>query len=162
MAKRNSTRRAARKPKFIEVEGHQLTPAMHADYERCLERRSTPDLASRSDGAARILELGLADFLARYRPSHKAGKQIQEIHQTTSRVSLAVATMGEYPFFADNASIRPAGCELLKKLGLDLYHASAKLTAIATDVETESGSKVQDWVAQSERLEQMGKSHERV
>jgi hypothetical protein len=157
MAKRKSTPRKVQM--LTNVDGHLLTPAMYADYERCLERRSTPDLASRSDGAERILQLGLADFLAGYKPSRKVKAQIQEIYQTTSRVGLAVASMGEYPFFAENASIRPAGCELLKKLAMDLYYASAKLTAIAKDVETESESKIQDWADQSERLEQMGKVH---
>ena len=39
MANRNSMRRKARKPKLIEVEGHQLTGAMYAGYELCLEQR---------------------------------------------------------------------------------------------------------------------------
>ena len=160
MAKRNSTRRAARKPKIIDVEGHQLTAAMHADYERCLESRSTVDLTSRSDGAARILQLGLADFLGGYRPSHKAKLQIQEIYLTASRVGLAVAAMGDYPFFTDAGAVRSGGCDLLKKLALDLYRESAKLTSIANAVEAENSTKLQDWLAQAEGLEQLGSSKE--
>jgi hypothetical protein len=33
MAKKHSSRRKARKPKIIEIEGHQLTPAMYLDYQ---------------------------------------------------------------------------------------------------------------------------------
>ena len=61
MAKRNSTRRKARKPELINVEGHQLTPALNAGYERCLEARAAqnPDR-----NAGETLRLGLDDFLS--------------------------------------------------------------------------------------------------
>lgn len=153
MAKRNSTRSKARKPKFIAIEGHQLTEAMYADYLRYVESRHLRN----NDCDAK--SLGLDDFLAGYRPSRKVKVQLLEIYQTVSRVGLAVASMSDYPFFAA-PSVRPAGCELLKKLALDLYYASAKFTAIAGDVEAESKSKIQDWLAQAKRLEQMGCSQD--
>ena len=158
MAKRNSTRRKARKPKFIEVEGHQLTPALYADYERRLEVRagSNPDR-----DAGETLRLELEDFLAAHRPSSKIKGQLSEIYHTTSRVSLAVGTMDNYTWFTSNpVSVRSAGCKLLKELALELYNASAKLTAIAMNVEAEETTKLQHWLAQDEQLARIGRGAE--
>jgi hypothetical protein len=158
MAKRNSTRRAARKPKFIEVAGHQLTPGMQADYEICLEKRARTNAG---DSADRILELGLDDLLTGYRPSRKIKRQLAVLSHLTTDIGIAIGTMKGYTFYAaEPASIRSAGCRLLKDLSLELYNLSATLTAIAGDVETESGLKVQDWLAQAERLRKMGNSQE--
>src|SRR6266704_3130910 len=135
MAKRNSTRRKVRKPKIVEVEGHQLTPALYADYERRLKARaaSNPDR-----DAGETLRLGLSDFLDGYRPSTRIKGQLAEIYYTASRASLAVATMDKYTWYASKpAAIRAAGCKLLQDLALELYNASAKLTAIAMNVERE-------------------------
>jgi len=160
MAKGNSTRSKARKPKFIEVEGHRLTEAMDAVYQRCLQSRC---VTNKGSDATRILKMGLEDFLTSYRPSHKVKSQLAEIFQTSTRIGLAVGSMSEYPFYcADAASIRPAGCELLKKLALDLYNASAKLTAIAMNVEAENTTKLQDWLAADERVARIGRGVEVV
>jgi hypothetical protein len=156
MAKRNSTRRKARKPKIINVEGHQLTEAMYAQYEMCLKSRARPGVAEE-----RVLSLGLDDFLSRYRPSRKIKGQISELSRTTMHAALAVGTMDDYMWFAtDPASVRTAGCKLLKELALELYNASAKLTAIVMGVEAEEGSKLQDWLAQAESIERIGRSKE--
>jgi len=155
MVKRNSTRRKARKPKLINVEGHQLTPALYADYERRLEARvaSNPER-----DAGETLHLGLSDFLDGYRPSTKIKGQLAEIYHTASRASLAVAAMDKYTWFTSNpASVRSAGCKLLKELALELYNASAKLTAIAGNVEAEERTKLQDWLAQDEQVARIGR-----
>src|SRR5450631_1778628 len=130
MAKRNSTRRKARKPKLIEVEGHQLTEAMHEDYERCIESRARTNGGRAT--AARIEELALGDFLAGYRPSKKIEGQLVEICLAATHVGLAVGAMDGYTFsLSGPAMIRSAGCKLLQELGLELYNLSAKVTAIA-------------------------------
>lgn len=154
MAKRNSTRRKVQKPKLINVEGHQLTPAFYAGYEFCLEvRRRT----NASADAQQILRLGLQDFLATHRPSAKIKGQLAEIYHTASRASLAVGTMDKYTWYESNpASVRSAGCKLLKELALELYNASAKLTAIAMNVEAEGRTKLQDWLAQDEQVARIG------
>jgi hypothetical protein len=158
MAKSKSTRRKARKPKLIEVEGHQLTEAMHADYVRCLESRM-----NKNSGApvSLIESLALADFLEGYRPSTKIKGQLSEIYHATTRLGLAVGTMEGYTFYISGpASIRSAGCHLLEKLALELYSASAKLTAIAMSVEAEEGSKLQDWLAADEKVARIGRGAE--
>jgi hypothetical protein len=160
MAKRNSTRRKARKPKLINVEGHQLTEAMYAEYERCLESRGRTNAGA---DAETILYLGLDDFLARYRPSNKVKAQLSELSRTTMHAALAVGTMDKYTWFQSNpASVRSAGCKLLKELALEIYNASAKLTAIALNVEREETTKLQDWLAQGEQVARIGRGAEVV
>jgi hypothetical protein len=158
MAKRNSTRRKAGKPKLINVEGHQLTPAQHAGYQLCLEQRAA---SNPNRDAGETLRLGLDDFLAHHRPSHKIKGQLSEICHTTTRLGLAVGAMDGYTFYTSGpASIRSAGCKLLTELALELYNASAKLTAIAMNVEAEKTTKLQDWLAQDERIAQIGRGAE--
>jgi hypothetical protein len=153
MAKRNSTRHKARKPKFIEVEGHLLTKAQHAQYELCLAGRTRPD-----KDREWTLRLGLSDFLSKYRPSCKINDQLLDITQTAMTASLAIGTMRDYMWSQSNPeSIRSTGCELVKKLALELYNASAKLTAIAMGVEAEETTKLQDWLAADERVARIGK-----
>jgi hypothetical protein len=158
MAKRNSTRRKARKPKFIEVEGHQLTPAFHAGYQFCLESRGRTNAGA---DAEQILRLGLEDFLATHRPSSKIKGQLAEIYHTISRVMLPVGAMQDYPFFIPQpAAVRSAGCKLLREMALELYNASAKLTAIVMNVEAEETTKLQHWLAQDEQVAQIGRGAE--
>ncbi len=156
MAKRNSTRRKARKPKFIEIEGHQLTEAMHIDYERCVESRSR-----QGAGAQHVERLGLGDFLAGYRPSRKIERQLLVLSSMASSTSLAVGAMRDYTFYPPKpASIRSAGCKLLRELAQELSNTATTLTALAAGVEAEEGSKVQDWLEQARALEQIGCSQE--
>lgn len=158
MVKRNSTRRKARKPKLIDVEGHQLTPAMYARYELCLESRIGMNKGADPGWA---LRLGLSDFLHIHRPSSKIGRQLAEIYHTASRVSVAVGAMDKYTWYESNpVSVRSAGCKLLKELALELYNASAKLTAIAMNVEAEETTKLQDWLAQDEQVARIGRGAE--
>jgi hypothetical protein len=160
MAKRNSTRRKARKPKLINVEGHQLTPAFYAGYELCLESRGRTNAGA---DAEKILRLGLEDFLATHRPSSKIKGQLAEIYHTTTRLGLAVGTMDKYTWYEPNpASVRSSGCKLLKELALELYNASAKLTAIAMNVEAEETTKLQHWLAQDEQIARIGRGAEVV
>jgi hypothetical protein len=153
MAKRNSTRRRAQKPKFIEVEGHQLTPVQYASYELCLERRVAMDKGANPGQA---LRLGLDDFLSPHRPSQKIKKQLAELSREAAHMALAVGTMDNFAWFASPPSVRAAGCDLVKKLALELYNASAKLTAIAIYVEAEETTKLQDWLAQDQQVAQIG------
>jgi hypothetical protein len=149
MAKRSVNRHKARKAKFIEVEGHQLTAAMHADYERCVELRGP--------------ELGLGDFLSKYRPSRKVEGQLHEIFNSTTRVGIAIGALKQYPFFSgDPGVIRTGGCDLLKRLALDLYNESAKLTAIAMSVEAEKTTKLQDWLARDQEIAFIGRGAEAI
>ena len=157
MAKRNSTRRKARKPKLIEVAGHQLTEAMHADYLRCIESRI------RTNGGAPTAEiesLALDDFLSPHRPSQKIKKQLSELSRTAAHTALAVGTMDHFTWFASPASVRAAGCELVMKLALELYNTSAKLTTIAMNVEAEKTTKLQEWLAQDEQVARIGRGAE--
>jgi hypothetical protein len=155
MAKRNSTRRKARKPKFIEVEGHQLTKPMHADYLRRIESRTR---TNKGAAAWEIERMALDDFLSDYRPSHKIKGQLSELCHTTTRLGIAVGVMDNYTFYTVGpASIRSAGCKLLQEMALELYNASAKLTAIVMNVEAEKTTKLQDWLAGDERVAQIGR-----
>jgi hypothetical protein len=107
--------------------------------------------------------LGLSDFLDGYRPSTKIKGQLAEIYHTASRVSLAVGTMDNYTWFTSNpASVRSAGCTVLKELALELYNASAKLTAIAMNVEAEETTKLQDWLARDAQVARIGRAAEVV
>jgi hypothetical protein len=150
-----SRRRPAQRPKLIEVEGHKLTPAMHAAYERHLESR-----ASQHPSAKRALALGLEDFLAHYRPSHKIKDQLADIFKNVTTTGVAIGAMSEYTFYPTNpSSVRTAGCDLLKQLASELCHASARLAAIADAVKAESATKLQDWVAHDEALKRIGSPH---
>ena len=158
MAKKKSTRRKARKPKFIEISGHRLTEAMHIDYLRCKQSRMSNLGAQTID---QIEYKALDAFLAGYRPSRKIKGQLSEIYHTISRAILAVGAMQEYPFFApEPASVRSAGSKVLREMGLELYNASAKLTAIAMNVEAEETTKLQDWLAGDERVARIGRGAE--
>jgi hypothetical protein len=158
VAKKKSTRRTVRKPKLINVEGHQLTPAFYAGYEFCLESRRRTNADA---DAEQILRLGLEDFLATHRPSSKIKGQLAEIYHTTTRLGLAVGTMDKYTWYESNpASVRSSGCKLLQDLALELYNASAKLTAIALNVEREEKTKLQDWLAADERVARIGRGAE--
>jgi hypothetical protein len=156
MAKRNSTRRAARKPKLINVEGHQLTEEMYARYEQCLQDRGR--ILGTSD-TGRVLEMGLDDFLSRYRPSAKISRQLLDITQETLALSIAIGAMKDYSWrsIAATESIRAGGIDLVKKLALELYNASAKLTSIAMSVESEDTTKLQDWLAWDKRIADIGR-----
>jgi|SRR5579859_1477499 len=160
MVKRNSTRRKARTPKFIEVEGHRLTEAMHEDYQRCLQAVAGR-FSNQADDARQMLKLGLANFLSGYRPSHKIAGQLVDSTKQVMTASLAIASMSDYTWeSADPDSIRAAGCDVVKKLALELYNASAKLTAIAMNVEAEKTTKLQDWLARDQEIERIGRGAE--
>jgi hypothetical protein len=155
-AKKRSTRRNARKPKIHTIEGHQLTEAMYKRYELCLEVRTRPD-----KDAEWTQRLGLDDFLSKYRPSTKIKGQLGEIYHAASRAILAVGAMQDYPFFTPQpASVRSAGCKLLREMALELYNVSAKLTGIADNVEAEEATKLQDWLVRDERVAQVGRGAE--
>lgn len=152
MSKKQSTRRRkARKPKLISVEGHQLTEAMHADYERCLEARVRPNIT-----AADTLRLGLSDFLSVYKPSNKIKDQLLRITQEAAHTAIALGSMRDYAWY-EKGVVRSAGCELVEKLALELYNASAKLTAIAMNVKAEETTKLQHWLAQDEQVARIGR-----
>jgi hypothetical protein len=51
---------------------------------------------------------------------------------------------------------------LLRELALELSNSAATLSALAAGVETETESKVQDWLAHARSLEQTGCSKEFV
>jgi hypothetical protein len=158
MAKRNSTRHEARKPKIIDVEGHLLTAALYADYERRLKARAAtnPDR-----DAGETLRLGLSDFLDGYRPSTKISRQLLEITKEAMTVSLAIGDMRHYSWSSSEVdAIRAAGAELVKKLALELHNASAKLTAIAMSVEAEKTTKLQDWLARDQKIARIGRATE--
>jgi hypothetical protein len=157
MVKRNSTRRKAGKPKLINVEGHQLTPAFYAGYEFCLESRRRTNADADAD---QILRLGLEDFLANHRPSCKIKGQLSDLSMTALHAAIAVGTMNNYTFYASEPGIRSAGCNLIKELALELYNTSAKLTAIAMNVEAEKTTKLQDWLAQDEQVARIGRGAE--
>ena len=150
MAKRNSTRRRARKPKITDVQGHQLTEAMYADYQRCIDARGE-----------RGLEFGLDDFLSRYRPSRKAEQRLKDVYHQASRTALAVGSLQDYAFFTpDPEIVRAGGCDLLDKLALELSSASAKLVLIARAIRSEETTKLQDWLAMDERIARLGRREE--
>ncbi len=152
MAKKNSTRRRARKPKLIDVKGHQLTDAMYADLNDRVGFR-----AAQTKDAHRALALGLDDFLSKYRPSRKAESLLLDISKGTTSVALAIGAMSNYGFYVSNPlSIRSAGCEVLKRLAQELHHASTKLTAFANSVEAEESTKLQDWIVRDEQVARIG------
>jgi hypothetical protein len=153
MAAKHFSRRKVRKPKLIQIQGHRLTQAMHADFMQFFEKRMR---TARGDDLGRVEELALGDFLSAYRPSHTISGVILDIFDQTTAIGIAIGKMGDYNFYTKTTSVRTAGCELLKKLALDLYHASAKLTAAASNVEAEEATKLQDWLAQADTLKQIG------
>lgn len=158
MAKRNSTRRKARKPKIIDVRGHQLTEAMYADYQRRIERRADTNHGSKP---SQIEDLAFGDFLAGYRPSMKVKQRLGDVYHQASSTAIAIGTLQGYTFYTgDPEIIRAGGCDLLKKLALELYDASAKLTAIAMSVESEGTTKLQDWVAADDAIARIGRPPE--
>jgi hypothetical protein len=158
MAKRNSTRRKAGKPKLIDVEGHQLTPAMYADYERCFERRVAMDKGTDPGWA---LRMSLDDFLSPYRPSSKIKGQLTELSSATMHAALAAGAMDNYTWFAANpASVRLAGCQLLRDLSQEFDKAARVLSALAGGMEAQGDMKIQGWLHQAAFLEQLGCSKE--
>jgi hypothetical protein len=70
-----------------------------------------------------------------------------DITQEALDVSLAIGTMRDYLWHNPKESIRAAGVELVEKLALDLYNASAKITAIAMNIKAEKTTKLQDFSA---------------
>jgi hypothetical protein len=156
MAKKIIRRRKANKSKSIEVRGHKLTAAMYAEYQGCIERRKDTN----SKAPWRIEELALGDFLSEYRPSHKIKDQLLEITQEAISTSLAIGSMRDFTWCHESDSITDAGCELVTKLALDLYNASAKLTAIAMSVKAEETTKLQDWLAREAQIACIGRGAE--
>lgn len=158
MAAKRQTRRKARTAKPFEiVDGHELTKAMDADYQRCVEARSR---AIAGGDAGHILRLGLEDFLSGYRPSRRIKDQLLDITKEAISISLAIGAMRDYTWYNSDSSIREYGCDLVKKLALELYNASAKVTAIAMNVEAERTTKLQDWLKRDEQLAQIGRGAE--
>jgi len=105
--------------------------------------------------------MGLADFLHSHRPSHKIKAQLLDITHEAMTISMAIGKMSDYPWLqSEPAPIRAAGVELVKKLALELYNASAKITAIAINVEAEETTKLQDWLAADERVARIGRGAE--
>src|ERR1700722_551485 len=150
MAKSNSTRRKARKSKFIEIQGHRLTPAMHADYQRCVEQRK---LRNEKALPTQIEDMALADFLHGYRPSHKIKDQLWHLSSQASTVAVAIGTMRDYLWVQINpGAIRKAGVDFVGKIALELNNASAKLMVIADNVEVEKQTKLQDWLAWEDQM----------
>jgi hypothetical protein len=134
MAKKHSTRRKVRKPKLIEIEGHQLTEAMLVDYHRC--------------------QCKLNDFISGYRPSRKVPERLLEICRQATASALAVGQMKDFNF--PKGPVRAAGCQLLKDMAEDLFNACKKLSAVVNSVETEEHTKLQDWLAQDEQYAKIG------
>jgi hypothetical protein len=158
MAKKHSTRRKARKPKFIEVDGHQLTPTMYASYKNCVESRKQ---INGNLAIWQIEQMALNDFLSGWRPSRRIGEQIAAVYDRAMDVSLAMGPMKDYNFFSSRSKpVVQAGSELLRKLGLEMYNVSARITALAMNVEAEADSKLQDWIARDEAYQRIGRMME--
>jgi hypothetical protein len=157
-AKQKSARRKGRKPKLIDIEGHQLTPAMYADYQRYIESRKTTNAGYT---VQQIEDLALSDFLSGYRPSIKIKRQVIVLSCMASRTTVAIGEMRDYSFYAgEPAAIRSAGCKLLRDLAKELSNSAGVLMAMADGVEAEKEMKIQDWLAQAVALEQLGCSKE--
>lgn len=147
----HKNRRKARKPKFIEVDGHQLTPAQHARYQRCVQDRTSPDRS-----AAQAHYLGLSDFLHTHRPSAKISDQLLDITGGMTSISLAIGKMREYMWLSPESLVREAGSDLVEKLAYELYNAALKLTAIARNVKVEKTTHLQDWLRFDEYVARIG------
>jgi hypothetical protein len=157
MAKRKSTRGNASKPKIIEIGGHNLTEAMHADYQEILARRKGEFLLGPANTSySRVLELALDEFLAGYRPSKKIRAQLPRLYDRLMGLTLAVDQMKNYPFFVSSGAPRKIGCKALNGLALDLQYASATLAALADAIEVEDSTKVQDWLERAGSVERLG------
>lgn len=149
MANAKSPRaRKARKPKLIEIEGHELTEAMYADYERKLGARIRI-----SGNTAKASESALGDFLSDYRPSSKAQKQIGQLWDQLNGVGLAVMTLHDYPWFRPGLT-RRLGCELLYNLSQEISRISGALESIAGIVKAEETMHLQGWLKMTDVIEQ--------
>lgn len=143
-ARKTAKPRKARKPKFIEVEGHQLTPELYRAYELAIESRQR---INRGDPQSRIEKTALADVLARFRFSSRTREILPELYQELSSVALAVAALDRYPFFAScSRHVRLAGCDALNRLATEAQFLGAKIHAIGEAIRYEDGGHLQDWL----------------
>jgi hypothetical protein len=142
----------ARKVKFIEVDGHQLTHELYRQYERHLEsRRQT----NRDMPQAIIEELALSDTIYKYRFSGSTKEKLAPIYQQLSAVASAAWALGmHYPFYESNARhVRLAGCDTLNRLAAEAQHLGAMVAAIGDAIRYEEREKLQDWQRRQAALE---------
>ncbi|HEV7611429.1 MAG TPA: hypothetical protein VGO37_06110 [Steroidobacteraceae bacterium] len=125
MAKRNSTRRRARKPKFIEVDGRQLSPAEHEIYRQKLAGRAV--LIGRAEQEAHTLALSDLDY--QKRASSHAAKRVQALGYRGSHVSIALSSLSDFAFYEAGADPK-----LIELANAVIGHCATELEAVAADV----------------------------
>ena len=142
-----STKKPARgrKPKLIEIAGHQLTPDLHREYEHRLESRHR---TNRDQPQEHIEALALSDVLSRFRFSMRGRELFPALYAELSSLALAVAVFDRYPFYDhDPDHVRRTGCDALNRLAAEAQLIGAKIHAIGEAIRYESREHLQDWVA---------------
>ena len=142
-ARKTAKPRKARKPKFIEVEGHQLTPELYREYERCLESRQH---TNRGALQAHIERLALEDTVDKRRFSRSAKEKLSAIYLQLNAVASAAIALGHYPFIESDARhVQLAGCDALNRLAAEAQFLGAKIHAIGEAIRYEDREHLQDW-----------------
>jgi hypothetical protein len=136
----------ARKPKLIEIDGHQLTPELHREYERHLESRQH---TNRGDSQEGIEEIALSDTIYKYRFSAPASlrEKLSPIYRQLTAVASAAIALGlHYPFYeCDARDVRLAGCDALNRLAAEAQLLGAKIHAVGEAIRYEDREHLQDW-----------------
>ena len=144
------------------VEGHEFTPELMVEWNAATEERGrhAPPGAD-MNWAARH---GLTNVLWKHRPSKKAEARLLALFHHVTTLNLAVSNLGSYPFWSDDdgGASRMGGCALLRRLCGEHYRVALLLREIASGIEAESRTKLQDWrkhdeaIARIERQEYPG------
>ncbi len=149
---RSKRTRRVRKPKLIQIDGHQLTPELYRLYEHRLESRQR---INRELPQERIKELALSDTIYEFRFSGSAKEKLSPIYAQLSAAALAVMALGQhYPFYDRHARhVRLTGCDTLNRLAAEVQHLGAKIHAIGEAIRYEDREHLQDWIKRQEALE---------
>jgi hypothetical protein len=136
-------RPTARKPRTIEVAGHELSPELYLDYGRAIVRRQD---TNRGAPQGSIEQMALEDVLANFRPTHTAKDQLRALYGQFTSVAFAMMALADYPFFDSRATaVRVTGCDALNRLAAQAQFLGAKIAAIGDAMRHEHREKLQDW-----------------
>ncbi|MGA7540628.1 MAG: hypothetical protein WBW93_17865 [Steroidobacteraceae bacterium] len=150
-ARKPAKPRKARKPKLIEIDGHQLTPELYREYERCRESRQH---TNRGASQAHIERLALEDTVNKHRFSRSAKEKLSAIYLQLTAVASAAMALGHYPFYeSDPRHVQLAGCDALNRLAAEAQLLGAKIHAIGEAIRYEDREHLQDWLKRQAALD---------
>jgi hypothetical protein len=139
MAKRNSTRRKARKPKIIEVQGRELSQGEYAVYRLKLSGRSS--IISRAEKQAQSLALEDLDYAKRVVPTAK--DRLRDIGRRGMDASLAASSISDFAFYNGGPKFTELTNAIIGHCAEKLEVVAAELRVLHTEIAREvSGEEV--------------------